>query len=80
MSGRPDELLFLPEFHGGVDGLLHLVLDDEIYSIRENLTYEEEESIHQGYFEYVLKSTEFRLPTVLKRGSLCIKNSLKLLT
>ena len=32
ISGRPDELLFLPEFHGGVDGLLHPVLDYEIYS------------------------------------------------
>ena len=55
-------MLFLPEFHGGVDGLLHKVLDEEIYSMRENLTYEEEESIHQGYFEYVLENTELQLP------------------
>ena len=29
ISGRPDELFFLPELHGGVDGLLHPILDDE---------------------------------------------------
>jgi len=45
ISGRPDELFFLLEVHGGEDDLLHPVLDDEIQSIRENLTYEEEKSI-----------------------------------
>ena len=60
ISRRPDELFFLPELHGGVDGLLHSILDDEIQSLRENLTYEEEESIHQGYFEYVLENTELQ--------------------
>ncbi len=29
--------------------------------MRENLTYEEEESIHQGYFEYELQNTELQL-------------------
>ena len=54
--------LSVGEFHGGVDGLLHPVLDDEIYSIRENLPCEEKESIHQGYFGYVLENTELHLP------------------
>ena len=62
ISGRPDELFFLPELHGGVDGLLHPILDDEIQSMRENLTYEDEKSIYQEYFEYVLENTELQLP------------------
>ena len=49
--------------------------------MRENLTYEEEESIYQGYFEYVLENTELQLPNSIEEGlSLCIKTSLKLLT
>ena len=68
ISGRPDELFFLLELHGGVDGLLHPILDDEIQSMRENLTYEEEESIHQGYFEYVLENTELQLPHSVEEG------------
>ena len=59
--------------------LLHLILDDEIQSMRENLTYEEEESIYQEFFEYVLEKS-CSCPTVLQRDSLSIKNSLKLLT
>ena len=78
-GGRPDELFFLPELHRGVDGLLHLILDDEIQSMRENQTYEEEESIYQEFFEYVLEKS-CSCPTVLQRDSLSIKNSLKLLT
>ena len=30
ISGRPNELFFLPELHGGEDGLLHPILDDEV--------------------------------------------------
>lgn len=62
ISGRPDELFFLPELHGGVDGLLQPILDDEIQSMRENLIYEEEESIYWEYFEYVPENTQLQLP------------------
>ena len=67
ISGRSDELFFLPELHGGEDGLLHPILDDEIQSMWENLTYEEEESIHQEYFEYVLENTELQLPYSIQK-------------
>ena len=80
ISGRPDELFFLPELHGRVDGLLHPILDDEIQSMRENLTYEEEKSIYQEYFECVLENTELQLPHIKEEGLFLIKNSLKLLT
>ena len=62
INGRPDELFFLPELRGGVDGLLHPILDDEIQSMRESLTYEGEESVYQEYFKYVLVNTESQLP------------------
>ena len=68
ISGRPDELFFLPELHGGEDGLLHPILDDEIQSIRENLTYEEEQTIYQEYFEYVLENTDLQLPNNFEQG------------
>ena len=78
ISGRPDELFFLPELHGGEDGLLHPILDDEIKSIRENLTYDEEKSIYQEYFEYVLDNTEFRLPNSFEEGLSLYKQLLEI--
>ena len=63
-----DELFLLPELHGGETGLLHPVLDDEIQSIREKLTYEEEKSIYQEYFEYVLDNTVLQLPNSFEEG------------
>ena len=78
ISGRPDELYFLPELHGGVDGLLHPILNDEIQSMRDNLTYEEEESIHQGYFEYVLENTELQLPHNIEEGLSLYKKLLEI--
>ena len=78
ISGRLDELFFLPELHGGVDGLLHPILDDEIKSMQENLTYEEEENIHQGYFEYVLENTEFQLPHSVEEGLSLYKELLEI--
>ena len=68
ISRTPDELFFLPELHGGEDGLLHLILDDEIQSMRENLTHEEEQTIYQEYFEYVLENTELQLPNNFEEG------------
>ena len=78
ISGRPDELFFLPELHGGVDGLLHPILDDEIQSMRENLTYEEEESFYQGYFEHVLENTELQLPHSIEEGVSLYKDLLEI--
>ena len=73
ISGRPDELFFLP-----VDGLLHPILDNKIQSMRENLTYEEEESIYQGYFEYVLENTELQLPHRIEEGLSMYKELLEI--
>ena len=78
ISGRPDELFFLPELHGGEDGLLHPILDDEIHSIRENLTYEEEQTIYQEYFEYVLENTDMQLPNNFEQGLSLYKQLLEI--
>lgn len=78
ISGRPDELFFLPDLHGGEDGLLHPILDDEIQSIRENLTYEEEQTIYQEYFEYVLENTDLQLPNNFEQGLSLYKQLLEI--
>ena len=63
VSGIPDELFLLPELHGGTDNLLCDVTHDEIESLKENLTYEEEKSVELEYFEYVLENMPFDIPT-----------------
>ena len=78
ISWRPDELFFLPELHVGEDGLLHPILDDEIQSIRENLTYEEEQTIYQEYFEYVLENTDLQLPNNFEQGLSLYKQLLEI--
>ena len=62
IKGRPDELYFLPELHGGEDGLLLPVSNEQVELISENLTYEEEESIFQECFEYILVNTNLQSP------------------
>lgn len=79
VCGRTGELLFLPELHRGVDGLLHPILDDEIQSMRVNLTYEENESIYPGYcFEYVLDNTKLQLPHSAEEGRSLYKELLEI--
>ena len=78
ISGRPDELFFLPQLHGGEDVLLHPILAGKIQSIRENLTYEEEQTIYQEYFEYVLENTGLHLPNNFEQGLFLYNNFLKL--
>ena len=46
--------------------------------MRENLSYEEEESIHQGYFEYVLENTELQLPHSIEEGLSMYKELLEI--
>ena len=37
-------------------------------SLRENLTYEEEKSIQQEYFEYVMANTRLEMPNTCEEG------------
>ena len=39
ISGKRHELFFLPERHGGTNNLLVHVSNDEVESLRENLTF-----------------------------------------
>ena len=68
VSGRPDELFFLPELHGGADNLLCNVGNGLAQSLRENLPYEEEKSIQQEYFEYVMANTQLEMPNTCEEG------------
>ena len=44
----------------------------------ENLTYEEEKSIYQEYFEYVLENTELQLPHSIEEGLSLYKELLEI--
>lgn len=68
VSGRPDELFLLPELHGGTDNLLCEVTHDEVESLKENLTYVEEKSVEQEYFEYVLENMHLDIPNNCEEG------------
>lgn len=68
VSGRPDELFFLPELHGGTDHLLCQVTHDEVDSLKENLTYVEEKSVQLEYFEYVLENISANIPNNCEEG------------
>ena len=51
ISGKPGELFFLPERHGGTDNLLVPVSNDEVESLRENLTFLEEDENYEILFD-----------------------------
>ena len=68
VSGRPDELFFLPELHGGADNLLCNVCPSSVESLKENLTYEER-SVQQEYFEYVIMANiQLEMPNNCEEG------------
>jgi len=68
VSGRPNELYFLPELHGGEEDLLQPLSADQVQSMGENLTYVEEKSLQQEYFEYVLTNTQLNMPINCEEG------------
>ena len=68
VSGRPNELFFLPELHSGADNLLCNVCHGSVASLRENLTYVEERSVQQEYFEYVMANTQLEMPNTCEEG------------
>ena len=62
ISGRPDELLYLPELHSGKD-LLHQVSEQECQYVKENyLSLEESRNEYQEYFEYVMEAAALQQP------------------
>ena len=56
VSGRPDELFYLPELHSGKD-CLNQVTEQECHFVRENyLTPRESRNEYQEYFAYVMQT------------------------
>ena len=64
VPGRPDELFFLPELHGGEDGLLlHMDETSLDFLSEELLNYpDEEENIHREYFDYAVHAHNLETP------------------
>ena len=62
ISGRPDELFYLPELHSGKD-LSHQVSEQECQYVKENyLSLEESRNEYQEYFEYVMEAAALQQP------------------
>lgn len=62
VSGRPDSLFFLPEYHGGESNLVMPVQDREIGYISRHIVIEPELNDYQDYFQYAKQLNEFTEP------------------
>lgn len=61
VSGRPDELFYIPESYGGMDGLLNPIPPEQLEFVSDNLLqYEAEENMHQEYLEYLCHGLGFQ--------------------
>ena len=64
IPGRPDELYFFPQNHGGNANLLSEVPGEKLQYVTDNvLTSPDEDNISQEYFDYILDSSELEHPT-----------------
>ena len=62
VSGRPDSLFTIPEFHGGVDGLIVLVQSAALdYTYSHLVEVNNDQTDYHEYFQYVM--SELRLAT-----------------
>ena len=63
VPGKPDELYYLPEGSGGVDGLIESVSTETIQYVRDELLdYEDDRNDYEEYFNYILSNTDLQLP------------------
>ena len=62
VQGRPDSLYFLPELSGGATNLLLPVPEQEEVYAQMHLIEEEEENVHDEYFQYVMQTCELQQP------------------
>ena len=68
VSGRPDQLFFLPELHSAQD-YKHSVTEEQCQHILENhLSVEECRSEYEEYFEYVTAETDLTPPKDWREG------------
>eukprot|EP00112_Aurelia_sp_Birch-Aquarium-sp1_P014494 Seg3133.2 transcript_id=Seg3133.2/GoldUCD/mRNA.D3Y31 product="hypothetical protein" protein_id=Seg3133.2/GoldUCD/D3Y31 len=61
IAGRPNELYFLPELHGGMN-MLSSVPNDDFQQTIGNMNFQEVENDYQENFEYVLRKSLLALP------------------
>ena len=60
VSGRPDSLFYLPEFHGAVGNLN--VLQSEIEYVSRHIIQRRSVNEYQDYFDYARNSLRLSLP------------------
>ena len=68
VRGRPDSLLFLPEYHGAANNLLASVTHNETEYVSEHIVLEQESNEYQEYFDYVIQSLGIESPTTWKEA------------
>ena len=74
IPGSPDELYLLPECHGGIDGLLLSISDDQLQFVSDHLLQSDEESNdYEEYFDSILANSDLALPNNWKPKN-CICN------
>jgi hypothetical protein len=66
ISGRPDELYSIPEYHGGEDDLLVPVTNDKINETRGHLTSTNEEpaNVYRDYFQHIVDISNLQIPSM----------------
>ena len=62
MAGRPNELYYLPELHGGKRNCLCDVTGGQVEEVLENLELVIAQSDYQDYFTYIQETTGLPLP------------------
>jgi DNA-directed RNA polymerase subunit RPC12/RpoP len=69
IPGKPDELFYLPEGNGGVDGLLESVTSESIQYVSDQLLhFDNEINDYEEYFDYVLSNSDLQLPNDWKEA------------
>lgn len=68
VTGKPNNLYYLPERNGGVPNLILPVLDEKLQYVRSRLTERCGSSNYQEYFDYVMDTCELSRPNNWREG------------
>ena len=68
VTGRPDSLFFLPEYHGAVNNLLTRVAANELECVSQQIIAEQFCNEYQEYFDYVSQGLNIAAPTTWKEA------------
>lgn len=78
ISGRPDSLYYLAEYHGGVPNLISTVQDNEMQYARSHVMESaNENNDYQDYFHYVIDACALSRPNNWKEALKLYKELIK---